>query len=126
MKDKEGKEPIIFKQSVVKGDAEQAEHSVLGSRETIARAKAEVEKQRSQYKSTLHLMIFFLSNTWNISLVLMAADFEQCFVHQYIEQVERCGTPEGAADWHMGALCGHCCIAAVESLAVSRQEHGGS
>eukprot|EP00971_Amphidinium_carterae_P093317 1846530-Amphidinium_carterae.1 len=30
----------------------------------------------------------------------MAADFEQCFVRQYVQQVERCGSAEGAAAWY--------------------------
>eukprot|EP00971_Amphidinium_carterae_P259791 5154491-Amphidinium_carterae.3 len=94
---------IVFR--CKRGERERAagEATALGAKDTIAKAKTEVEnqeKQRSQCKSTIHLMIFFLSNSWNVSLVLIASDFEQVFIRQYVERVERCGSQEGAGDWY--------------------------
>eukprot|EP00971_Amphidinium_carterae_P338824 6476345-Amphidinium_carterae.2 len=70
-------------------------------RQSLAAAKTEVAKMRDKYKNTLHLMTFFLSNAWNVSLCLLLSELEKPLMRQYTEQVSMCSTPKGTESWYI-------------------------
>eukprot|EP00971_Amphidinium_carterae_P331374 6464884-Amphidinium_carterae.2 len=70
-------------------------------RQSLAAAKTEVSKMRDKYKNTLHLMTFFLSNSWNVALCLLICELERPIMHQYTQQVQMCSTPQGTESWYV-------------------------